>query len=48
MCFKDVSDGRIGDLVADVGQGALDTIVNSGRVPMSEPQDQVNDDLAEA
>ena len=47
MCFEDVADGRVGDMVADVGQGALDAIVTPGRVLMSEPQDQVDNDLVD-
>jgi len=45
VCFEDVADGRVGDMVADVGQGSLDAIVTLGRVLTSEPQNQVDDDL---
>ena len=48
MCFEDVVDSRVGNMVVDVGQGALDAITSPGRVLLGEPQDQVHDDLAEA
>ena len=44
----DIFHGRIGDVLADVGQGTRDAVVASGRVVLREPQDQVDDDLADA
>jgi hypothetical protein len=45
---EDIFHGGIGDVIADIGQGALDAIVTPGRVVLREPQDQVHDDLANA
>ena len=46
--FEDVADGRVGDVVADVGQRTLDAVVSPGRILFGEPQDQVHDHLANA
>jgi hypothetical protein len=48
MRFEDIFHGGIGDAVADISQGALDAVVAPGRVLLREPQNQIDDDLADA
>ena len=46
--FEDVFHGGIGDIIANIGQGALDAVEAPSRVFPGEPQNQVDDDLADA
>ena len=45
VLLENVANGRVGDMVADVGQRALDSVVASGRVFLSETKDQVDNHL---
>ena len=43
MCFEDVSDRPVGDLVAQVGQGAFDAIVTPGRILAGHAENEFDD-----
>ena len=43
-----VADGRVGDVVANVCQGTLDSVVAPGRVFLGESKDQIDDHLADS
>ncbi len=43
-----VADRRVGDVVADIGQGTLDTVISPGRVFLGESKNQVNDHLSDS
>ena len=39
---------RVADVVTNIGQGTLDPIITPGGILLGEPQDQVDDELANA
>lgn len=45
--FEYVADSRVGDVIVDVGQGALDAVIAPSRVLPGELQNQVDDLLVE-
>ncbi len=46
--FEHITYRRVGDVVADVGQRALDAVIALRRILIGEPQDQIHNDRTEA
>ena len=45
MSFENVADRRVRDVVADVGQGTLDSVVSPSRILFGKSQHQIHNDL---
>lgn len=48
VLLENVANGRVGNVIANVGQGTLDSVVTLGRILLRKAKDQVDNDLADS